>query len=223
MEGAFEKRTWTLIEHSNHTITLLPAGRIQATVISKRDVGYDDQQLCCSKLPMRRIKTNTTIAAQEKKNPTETDVPTENEMPQLSEMANQPIATSNNERANENQDTTTEQTKTAKTAMKELKKQIQRRKKLKEQKKEKKQKRQLRKHGFSFFECFLQFLFVFSCFRTLSREQKQSTQLISLYWIPVIIIGKFLLIGKIQTLQKVSNFSFSQNFLECDARYNFKM
>ena len=60
---------------------------------------------------MSRIKTNTTTAAQKNKSPTDSDVPTANEMPQLSEMANQPIATSDNERANESPHTTTEQTK----------------------------------------------------------------------------------------------------------------
>ena len=64
LEGAFKKRKGTLIEDSNHTITFLPAGRTQVTVISKRDVGYDDQQKSCSKWPMRRTKTNTTTAAQ---------------------------------------------------------------------------------------------------------------------------------------------------------------
>ena len=69
-EGAFKKRKETIIELGNHIITFLPAGRTQATVISKRNVGYDDQQPCCSKWPMSRMKTNTTIAAQKNKSPT---------------------------------------------------------------------------------------------------------------------------------------------------------
>ena len=97
LEGAFKTRKGTLIEHSIHTITFLPAGRTKATNISKRDVGYDDQQPCCSKWPMRRIKTKTTTAAQENKSPTESDMPTENEMPRNSVMANQPTATSDKE------------------------------------------------------------------------------------------------------------------------------
>ena len=114
IDGAFKKRNGTLIEHGIHTVTFLPAGRTQATVISKRDVGYDDQQPCCSKWSLSRSKTSTTTAAQKSKSPTESDVATENEMPQMGEMANQPIVTSDNERANESPHTTAEQTKTAK-------------------------------------------------------------------------------------------------------------
>ena len=49
LEGVFKKRKGALIQHGNHTIKFLPAGRTQATVICKRDVGNDDQQPCCSK------------------------------------------------------------------------------------------------------------------------------------------------------------------------------
>ena len=39
LEGDFKKRKRVLMEQSNHTITFFPAGRSQATIISKRDVG----------------------------------------------------------------------------------------------------------------------------------------------------------------------------------------
>ena len=39
LEGVFKKRKEILLENSNHTITFLPAGRTQSTIISKRDVG----------------------------------------------------------------------------------------------------------------------------------------------------------------------------------------
>ena len=49
MEGAYQKRKGVLMEQSNHTITFLPAGRSQSTIISKRDIGNMDQQPYCSK------------------------------------------------------------------------------------------------------------------------------------------------------------------------------
>ena len=50
LEGAFKKRKGTLLEHSNHTITFLPAGRTASTLISKRDLGHNpDDQPCCTK------------------------------------------------------------------------------------------------------------------------------------------------------------------------------
>ena len=40
-----------LLENSNYTITLLPAGQSQSTVISNRDIGWNkaDNKPCCSK------------------------------------------------------------------------------------------------------------------------------------------------------------------------------
>ena len=53
-EGAFKERKGTLLEHRNHTITFLPAGRLASKIISKRDRGRNpDDQPCCSKWPIR--------------------------------------------------------------------------------------------------------------------------------------------------------------------------
>ena len=75
--------------HSNYTITFLPAGRTQATVISKGDIGYEDQQPCCSKWEPRKTSAITTTQNQGNESIIVSDVPLENEMPQLNEMASQ--------------------------------------------------------------------------------------------------------------------------------------
>ena len=46
--GAYRKGKGILLEQSNHTITFLPAGQSQTTVISKRDMGQEDAP-CSSK------------------------------------------------------------------------------------------------------------------------------------------------------------------------------
>ena len=129
-EGEFVKRKGALLEHSNHTITFLPAGRNQSTKISKRDVGHDYQQ-CCSKWQSR--KTSATTWNQGNESTIESDVPLESEVPQLDEIASQP-----SEAANESHATTEEQTEIAKAAMNELNQKARRRNLRKEQKKAKK-------------------------------------------------------------------------------------
>ena len=50
LEGAFKKRKGVLLENINLTITFLPAGRTQKTIISKRDIEQTrEEQPCCSK------------------------------------------------------------------------------------------------------------------------------------------------------------------------------
>ena len=52
LEGAYKKRRGTLLEQTNHTITFLPAGSSESTIISKRDVGKTfegNNKPCCSR------------------------------------------------------------------------------------------------------------------------------------------------------------------------------
>ena len=77
LEGSFKKRKGVLLEQSNHTITFLPAGSNNPSVLSKRDIGYSNEdQPCCSKEADKRKQTK--IA----------EPPTTNELPTTSEQAN---------------------------------------------------------------------------------------------------------------------------------------
>ena len=44
LESAYKKRKGTLLDQSQHTITFLPAGKSQETIISKRDIAKADRQ-----------------------------------------------------------------------------------------------------------------------------------------------------------------------------------
>ena len=73
LEGDFKKKKGVLMEQSNHTITFLPAGRSEGTIISKRYVGNWDQQPCCSKW----LTTKETPKTQQQTNPREMPKPEE--------------------------------------------------------------------------------------------------------------------------------------------------
>ena len=105
------------MEQSNHTITFLPAGRSQATIISKRYVGNWDQQPCCSKW----LTTKETPKTQQQTNPREMPKPEEVTTPKETtvseELANQQCAATTNEPINQSQ----EQTKRGTNALTALK------------------------------------------------------------------------------------------------------
>ena len=57
MEGAYQKRKGNLLEQTDHTIYVLPAGKTTPTILSKRDIGQseDENQPCRSKEADRRV------------------------------------------------------------------------------------------------------------------------------------------------------------------------
>ena len=77
LEGLYEKRKGVLLENSNHTKTFLQAGRTQATIISKRDIGQNatENKSCCSE------GNNTQINQQPRFNEQKSKVAIENEKP----------------------------------------------------------------------------------------------------------------------------------------------
>ena len=91
------------MEQSNHTITFLPAGRSQATIISKRDVGNWDQQPCCSKwlTTKEMLKRQKQTPPREMPKPEEVTTPEETTVPE--ELANQQFAPTINELTNQSQ------------------------------------------------------------------------------------------------------------------------
>ena len=58
LEGAYKKREGKLLDQSEHTITFLPAGSNQKTVISKRDLGNPHEQPCSLREADRRLLAN---------------------------------------------------------------------------------------------------------------------------------------------------------------------
>ena len=141
LEGAFKKRKGLLLENSNHTITFLPAGRTQSTIISKRDVGQTrDEQPCCSKWLLQRDKNKEGEERTEKqqaessKTPNGNELPDESERPPENETPQQSSSDDQNKLTNQKTDDNKEPIirKTAQDKMKELKKRAKR-----QQKKEK--------------------------------------------------------------------------------------
>ena len=63
LEGAYKKKKGVLLEQSNHTITFLPAGRIQPTIISKRDVANNTNKPCCSREAAKQLASQNTDTA----------------------------------------------------------------------------------------------------------------------------------------------------------------
>ena len=78
LEGLYKKRKGVLLENSNHTITLLPAGRTQSTIISKRDNGQNgnENKLCCFKWNNTQINQQLRISEQKNKVAMENETPT---------------------------------------------------------------------------------------------------------------------------------------------------
>ena len=104
LEGAFKKRKGTLLEHSIHTITFLPAGRTASTIISKRDLGHNpDDQPCCSKWPIRNTHARQQTSEEvneitiEQSQQIENEQPIENELPTERELTHEVEATNQNE------------------------------------------------------------------------------------------------------------------------------
>ena len=80
LEGSFKKRKGVLLEQSNHTITFLPAGSNNPSVLSKRDIGYNNEdQPCCSKEADKRKQTKIV------------ELPTTSEQANRSETSNQSL------------------------------------------------------------------------------------------------------------------------------------
>ena len=77
LEALYKMRKGVLLENSNHTITFLPAGRTQHTIISKRDIGQkaSENKPCCS------IWSNTQINQQHRISEKKNKVANENETP----------------------------------------------------------------------------------------------------------------------------------------------
>ena len=96
LERAFKKRKGVLLENSNHTITFLPVGRTQKTIIARRDIGQmKEEQPCCSKWLLQseksqaEEKTNERKEAENKNMRIENEMPPENEIPEEKELTNQ--------------------------------------------------------------------------------------------------------------------------------------
>ena len=77
LDGLYKKRKDVLLQNSNHTITFLPAGRTQTTIVSKRHIGQNatENKPCCSKW------INTQINQQPRFNEQNSKVAIENETP----------------------------------------------------------------------------------------------------------------------------------------------
>ena len=67
-----------LLENSNHTITFLPAGRTQSTIILKRDIGQNanENKPCCSKWSNTQINHQPRTSEQKNKVAMENKTPT---------------------------------------------------------------------------------------------------------------------------------------------------
>ena len=89
LEGDFKKRKGVLMDESNRTITFLPPGRSQTTIISKREVGNWDQQPCCSKWLINEEVPETQQQTKPRELPKPEEVTTPEEMTIPEEMANQ--------------------------------------------------------------------------------------------------------------------------------------
>ena len=48
LEGAYKKRKRILLEQTDYTVTFLPAGNKQPTIISKRDIAREDGKINCA-------------------------------------------------------------------------------------------------------------------------------------------------------------------------------
>ena len=140
LEGAFKKRKGIWLENSNHTITFLPAGRTQSTIISKRDVGQTrDDQPCCSKWLLQRDKVKEGEERTEQQQADVNKTPNENELPDVSETPpenetpQQSSSDDQNKLTNQKTDDNkeTNKRKTAKDKMEELKKRAKRQQKRK--------------------------------------------------------------------------------------------
>ena len=106
------------MEQSNHTITFLPAGRSQTTMISKRDVGNWDQQPCCSNRLINKEVPETQQQTKPRELPNSGKLTTPEEMTIPEELANQQCtATTTNELTNQSQ----EKAKRGTSALKALK------------------------------------------------------------------------------------------------------
>ena len=119
-----------MLENSNHTITFLPAGRTQLSIISKRDVGQTrDEQPCCSKWLLQQNKVQEGEERREQqpvevnKTPNENELPNESEIPQKNETPQQSSSDDQSEMTNQKTDDIKKpiKTKTAQDKMKELK------------------------------------------------------------------------------------------------------
>ena len=116
LEGTFKKRKGILLENSNHTITFLPAGRTQSTIISRRDVTQTRvEHPCCSKWLLQRTKVKEGEERTEKqqaeidKLPNENELPDESETPPKNETPQQSSSVDQNELTNQKQMTTRSQ------------------------------------------------------------------------------------------------------------------
>ena len=152
LEGAFKKWKGILLENSNHTITFLPSGRTQSTIISKRDVGQTrDEQPCCSKWLLQRNKAMEGEERTEKqqaelyKMPSENELPNESASPPENETQQQSSSDDQNKLTNQKTDDNKEpiKRKTAQDKMKELKKRAKRQQKKEKIRKEKEWLKQL--------------------------------------------------------------------------------
>ena len=81
LEGLYKKRKGVQLENSKHTITFLPAGRTQSTIISKRDIGQNasENKPCCSKWSNAQI--NQQQRTSEKKNKVANEMRTKRQLP----------------------------------------------------------------------------------------------------------------------------------------------
>ena len=125
LEIAFKKGKGTLLEHSNHTITFLPAGRTVSTIISKRDLGHNpDDQPCCSKWPIRNIHARKQTSEEVNEIPIELNQQIENEQPIENELPTEREMTHEGETTNQNKPPPPGPIKnqTAKQKLKQLKK-----------------------------------------------------------------------------------------------------
>ena len=146
LEGAFKKRKGILLENNNHTITFLPAGRTQSTIISKRGEGQTrDEQPCVSKWLLQRTKVKEVEErieqqqAEVNKMPNENKLPDESETPQNNETPQHSSSDDQREMTNQKTDDNKEpiKRKTAQDKMKELKKRSKRQQKKERIRKEK--------------------------------------------------------------------------------------
>ena len=130
LEGC-KKTKGVLLENSNHTITSLPAGRSQSTIISKRVIGRDViNQSCCSNCSLR---AQTPIRSN---NSSETEVASESEQPQSAIVQPAEKPSDQPEPINDSEPSTSNEQVKEKPALKSLKQVIWKRLQTKEKKKE---------------------------------------------------------------------------------------